>query len=212
MKSNHTIYKVLSLLLISVLFLTSNIVQAQDNGKEKKKSNAFIVFAGLSFNDLSGDTDLYQSSLSPGYQLGVSYKRGRFFYWQIGALYNTASYSLTGSKINPDGSSTDDSFTVSELDIPINVGINILSVTDRVVGLRAFIGAVPAFALGVGSNDLGITKDDINTFNVDAQIGIGVDILFIVIETGFNYGFVDLFKDDIPSKPTQIWVKLGFRF
>jgi len=210
MKSNHTIYKILSLLLISVLLLTSNIVQAQDNGK--KKSNALIVFAGLSFNDLSGDTDLYQSSLSPGYQLGASYKSGKFFYWQIGGLYNAANYSLTDSKINQFGGTGEGSFTVSELDIPINVGINILSITDRVVGLRAFIGAVPAFALSVGSNDLGMTKDNINTFNVDGQVGIGVDIFFVVIETGLNYGFIDLFKNDIPSKPSQIWVKLGFRF
>ena len=196
---------------------TDSLQVAQDSKKEekkeKKKKNAFIVYAGVSFNNLGGPSEKYESSLAPGYLLGFSYKQGRFFYWQIGARYNHAIFSLTDSKINePDATDTDASFSVSELDIPITVGINILSVTSRIVGLRVFVSAIPAFALGVGSNDLGIGKDDINTFNLYGQAGVGVDVTFIVIETGFNYGFVDLFQNDIPSNPAQIWLKLGFRF
>ena len=54
--------------------------------------------------------------------------------------------------------------------------------------------------------------DDINTFNLYGQGGVGVDVAFLFLEAGFNYGFTDLFKNDIESNPYQIFVNLGFRF
>ena len=87
-----------------------------------------------------------------------------------------------------------------------------MSITSRIVGLRVFVSAVPTFALGVGSNDINITKDNINSFMMYGQGGIGVDAAFLFLEAGLNYGFTDLFKNDIQSKPYQIFLNLGFRF
>ena len=80
------------------------------------------------------------------------------------------------------------------------------------MGLRAYVSAVPAFAIGVDNNKLGISKDNINVFNFYGQGGIGVDVLFIFVEAGYNYGFIDLFQNDIKSNSNQIFVNLGFRF
>jgi len=176
MKNSQTTYKSLALLLISILFLISNVVVAQDEQQtEEKKSDSFIIYGGVSFNNLAGTTDKYESILTPGYLLGVSYKRGRFFYWQVGARFSQSLFELNNSSIHENAPKTSGSFSVSELDIPVTGGINVLWFTDRVVALRFFIGAVPAFALGVGSNDLGITKDDVNTFNLYGQGGIFMD-------------------------------------
>lgn len=175
--------------------------------KEKKRKDEFIVFAGVNFNNFAGSTTAYESPTFLGYDLGAVYKRGKFFYWQIGAQYTNSVFDLH-SVSNTDSS---DLVGVRNLQIPITGGINILSFVNRIVALRLYISAVPSFALGVGDNDFGFTKDDINTFIFYGQGGIGVSVAFIVLDVGYNYGFQDQFKD-FDSSPGQVFVNLGFRF
>ena len=189
------------------------VQQVKEKRQKKKRKDEFKVFAGANFNRLSVDSKKYESTLAVGYLLGASYKRGKFFYWEIGARLNNQVYNLNDLTKPPDSSLLlDGVFNVRNINIPITFGINFLSITSRIVSLRAYVSAVPAFALGVGGNDLGISKDDINTFNLYGQGGVGVDVAFIFLEAGFNYGFTDLFKNDIESNPYQVFVNLGFRF
>ena len=189
----------------------------QEKGKkekkedDKKRKDEFIPYVGVNFNNLSVSSDEnYESSMGVGYHLGFDYKRGKFFYWQVGARFNHAVYRLKDLSTMPD---TADyvNVGVSDIDIPITGGINFLSPLNRIVALRLFISAVPAFALGVGDNDLAIEKGDINSFILYGQAGLGVNVAFLVIEAGYNYGFQDLLKDK-ESKPGQVFVNLGFRF
>ena len=150
----------------------------------------------------------YTSMSTGGWALGLAYRKGNFFYWQVGGRYNNAIY-----KINVPGetATANNSVSVTDIDIPINVGINLLSVT-KVLGLRVFVGAVPAFLISVGTSDYPeFTKTNANGFNMYGQGGIGVDVLFLSIDAGYNYGFTDVFKNT-DSKPGQVFVNLGFRF
>ncbi len=102
---------------------------------------------------------------------------------------------------------------MKRIDIPVSFGINFLfSVTSRIVGLRVFVSAIPSFAIDVGDNDLDFSMDNVNAFNFFGQAGAGVDVVFIFIEAGFNYGFNDLFQDYSTSNPSQPNINLGFRF
>jgi hypothetical protein len=184
---------------------------AQEKGKKEKekddgkRKDEFIPYVGVNFNQIS---DL-ETDMGIGYHLGFNYKRGKFFYWQVGARFNNAVY-----KITDDVDTTDylgDNVGIRSIDIPITGGINFLSFTNRVLALRLFVSAVPGFALGVGENDLGFTKDDIESFCLYGQGGIGVNVAFLVIEAGYNYGFTNVFNT-VDSKPGQVFVNLGFRF
>ena len=226
MKNNQnlTILKSSSLLLV-FLFL-SNIVFAQtetkpvdepekkeDNQKkDKKRKDEFKVFVGANFNNFGVDETKYKSELGIGYLLGGSYKRGKFFYWEVGARYNNPVFNISDVNSSDSSSYIDGLFSVRSVDVPLTVGINFLSITSRVVGLRVFVSAVPTFALGVGGNDHEIVLDDINTFNLYGQGGVGLDVAFLFLEAGINYGFNDFFKNDIKSNPYQLFVNLGFRF
>mgnify|MGYP002079537694 CR=1 FL=1 len=187
----------------------------QENEKSKEKgkgwNDEFIVYVGGSLNMLSVSGNKYENHTAPGYMLGGAYKRGKFFYWQVGARYNNAVYSLTDLSKPAATTATDSVFSVRDIGIPITGGINFLSATNRIFALRLFVSAIPSVAIGVGGNDLGIGKDQINTFNLYGQAGLGVNIFFMVLEAGLNYGFMDVFKND-QSKPAQIFVHLGFRF
>jgi hypothetical protein len=178
----------------------------QETGKDekkddKKRKDEFIPYVGVNFNHIS---DL-ETDIGVGYHLGFNYKRGKFFYWQVGARFNNAVYKIT------DAYDTTDNVGIRSIDIPITGGINFLSAVNRIVALRVFVSAVPGFALGVGENDLGFIKDDIETFCLYGQGGIGVNVAFLVIEAGYNYGFTNVLTS-VDSKPGQIFVNLGFRF
>ena len=172
--------------------------------KEKKKSDSFKLLVGGTVNSISVSSNQYDASGNVGYMIGAKYKRGKFFYWELGARYNAASFSFTEV-------TTEDNLRINSIDVPMNIGVNFLSVTSRLVGLRAYVGAVPTFTTGVTNNRLNITKDDINSFRMYGQAGLGVDIAFFFLETGVNYGFTDVFER-IDSNHTQVFVNLGFRF
>jgi len=101
---------------------------------------------------------------------------------------------------------------VSDIDIPVTAGINLLSATNRVLSLRLFVSAVPAFTMKVGDNTYGISKDNVNSFVLYGQGGLGVNVAFLVLEVGYNYGFNELLTDYTDSKPGQVFINLGFRF
>ena len=188
-------------------------VQA-DGRKEKEKADRkrrdeFIVYVGPNFNFMTVSEDQFDVSTKVGYHLGFNYKRGKFFYWQVGARFNNAVYGLADMTVSPDSSYN---VAIRNIDIPVTGGINFLSAVNRIVALRLFVSAVPSIVLGVNDNDLGIIKDDLNTFVLYGQAGVGVNVAFFLLEAGFNYGFQDQLKNDLDSRPGQLFINLGFRF
>lgn len=177
--------------------------------EKKKKSSGFVAYGAVTFNQLSMNDVDYTSKSTAGWALGLAYRKGNFFYWQVGARYNNAMYEIN---VPGQTSAVNNTVTLTDIDIPINVGINLLSVTQKILGLRVFVGAVPAFLISVGdSYYTEFTKSNANSFIMYGQGGIGIDVLFLSIDAGYNYGFTDVFKKT-DSKPGQVFVNLGFRF
>jgi hypothetical protein len=181
---------------------------SEDQKKEGKK-NEIVVYGGANFTQLSSSNE-YESEAGTGYQLGVNYKQGRMFYWQAGARF--ASSMIKYKPENSPAGTDFGSFSVSDLDFPLTLGVNFTSFMNRVLGVRLFAGAVPAITLKVGDNSYGITKDKVNSFIVYGQGGLGINVAFLVLEVGFNYGFNELLIDHKDSNPGQAFVNLGFRF
>jgi len=176
--------------------------------KKYFRKDAFILYAGPNFNDLKGSSSIYESVSGTGWHLGIMYKREGFFYWGVGARLNQAKYNLY---LHNSADTIRDAFSIDDLDIPVTAGLNLLPFAKRALNVHVFVSAVPTFALNVGENSLGITKEAINTFRFSGQTGLGVDVFFLVLEGGFNFGFNDLIKDT-ESKPNQFFLSLGFRF
>ena len=181
---------------------------SQNEKEDKKSKDAFILYIGGNLSDLSVSSNQYSSNGELGYQIGGSYRRGKFLYWGVGAKYNLANYGLQAP--GPENDTT--SLAVKSIDIPLTVGLDFLFFTSRVFTVRAFGSVVPSFLVGVtDETGLGIVKDDLNSFMVFGQGGVGFDVLFFVIDVGYNFGFQDLLKDK-KSTPGQAFVNLGFRF
>ena len=176
--------------------------------EKKAKPKQLIFYIGGNSNTMSGSTASYNAKSALGYQLGVAWKKGGFTYWQVGLMYNYSSWGFNSVATTVDTGK----LNVQALDIPVTLGINFLSFA-KIVGLRAFVNAMPAFTLGVGNNNFGISKDDVNSFVFYVGGGIGVDIFFLMIDIGYNYGTQSLMKNSTSStNPGQAYVNLGFRF
>ncbi|OOG70510.1 outer membrane beta-barrel protein [Algoriphagus sp. A40] len=181
----------------------------QKEKEDKKAKNTFVVYIGANVNQLSTSATTYDTGSDLGYDLGVSYRRGKFLYWGAGARYNNAVFEINDLNDSSDSSS----LTVKSLDIPLTGGVDFLFFTSRVFTVRAFISVVPSFILGVGNDTtIDVQSEDLNSVVVYGQGGIGIDVLFFVIELGYNSATQNLFENDIKSRPSQGFVNLGFRF
>lgn len=206
--SNLTILKQICLIVLALCW--TNLALAQDEDiqekKERKARSSFKISAGVNFNGLNIDTETETTSdLTIGYNLGVSYKRGRFFYYEIGVRLNSRPYDFT----NAFDSSDTFSFTTTAIDVPLSLGLNLTSFADRLVGVRVFASGIPSFTTSKKIDN--ITEDNIEDFIFYGQLGVGVDIAFFFVEAAFNYGFNDM-VNTINSNPVQGSISLGFRF
>ncbi len=176
-------------------------IQKKEGKTDRRRRDEFIPYAGLNINQISDKG----AGTGIGYHVGFNYKRGKFWYWQVGARFSNAVYSVE-HKLDSTGK-----VGIRNIDLQVTGGINFLSFVNRVVALRLFVSAVPNFVIGIGENDLGYVKNDLNTFTFYAQGGLGINVAFLVLEAGYNYGFTDLLTA-YASRPGQVFVNLGFRF
>ncbi|GGZ84177.1 outer membrane beta-barrel protein [Algibacter mikhailovii] len=207
----QSILKYVCLIILAICY--SNSAKAQDEDlqqkKERKARSSFKISAGVNVNGLNIDTtdDPISSDATIGYNLGVSYKRGRFFYYEIGARLNSRPYDFSNSF----NSSDTFSFKTTAIDIPLSLGLNLTSFADRLVGVRVFVSGVPSFTTSKNIETALDSEDEIEDFIFYGQLGVGVDIAFFFVELGFNYGFNDM-VNTIGSNPSQGYLNLGFRF
>lgn len=180
-------------------------VQESPSGKSKKKVNNFKIFGGVSTNKMLLSESEYESAYAAGYVVGLSFRSGKYGYWELGLNYNGQVVGFENVL------STQKTMEIRQVDIPVSVGFNILGETGRIVGLRVFGGLVPAYITGIKNNDFDLTVDDFNRFQLAGHIGIGVDVLFLFAEAGYQHGFIDMLSD-VGSKPSQLYFILGFRF
>ena len=187
---------------------TQPATTTQSTTTTESKSKRFLIYAGPNVSSLRKESDDIKDDAEAGWLVGLSWRSKGFFFSQFGLRYNNAVYSLRPASARDSG---DYKFSVNSLDFPLTFGINLLPGIERVVNLRGFISAVPSFNLGVGDNDYGYEKEKLETFNFAGSVGIGIDVLFMAIEVGYNHGFIDLLEDK-ESKPAQGFVNIGFRF
>jgi len=207
----------LSTLFTYVTFAQTDTISGQEDkvqeplveeGKKKKqfkRVSDFKFYGGISASKIAVSDINFESAYSTGFLLGVSYRKGRFGYWEIGANYNNSVITLEGENI------LEDNFQIRQLEMPLSAGVNLLSATRRVLGVRLFGGVVPGYVVSTTDNPFNIDEDDFNRFQFSGRAGVGVDVLFFFIEAGYQYGFTDVLENQ-SSNLNQFDFRLGFRF
>jgi hypothetical protein len=181
------------------------VIEKSSKKKRHKRVSDFKIYGSVSTSKIILANSSYESAYAAGYLLGFSYRKGRFGYWEIGVNYNNSVVTLHDITI------AEGKMQIRQLEVPLSAGLNLLSLTRRVFGLRLFGGVVPGYIVGVGDNPFGLDEDDFNRFQLSGRVGAGVDVFFLFIEVGYQYGFWDVLKDQ-DSNLSQLDLRLGFRF
>jgi hypothetical protein len=183
------------------------VIEESSSKKEHKRVSDFKIYGGVSTSKIILSNSPYGSAYAAGYLLGFSYRKGRLGYWEIGVNYNNSTVSLDNDSLN----ALEDNMQIRQLEVPLSAGINLLSLTRRVLGVRLFGGVVPGYIVGISDNPFNLVEGDFNRFQVAGRVGAGVDVLFLFLEVGYQYGFIDLLKDQ-DSNLSQFDLRLGVRF
>lgn len=181
------------------------VIEESSKKKSHKRVSDFKIYGGISTSKILLSDSPFESAYATGYLLGFSYRKGRFGYWEVGLNYNNSAVSLKGVNI------LEENMQIRQLEVPLSFGINLLSATRRLLGLRLFGGLVPAYIVDIGDNPFNLDIDDFNRFQLAGRVGAGVDVFFLFIEAGYQYGVIDLLTDQ-DSNLSQVDLRLGFRF
>lgn len=181
------------------------VVEEITNKKPPKRVSDFKIYAGVSASTIVLSNSTYESAYAAGYNLGIAFRKGRYGYWEIGINFNGSAVGLD------EVTALTQNMQISHLELPLLGGINLLGTTRRVLGLRIFGGVVPGYIVRIGDNPFGLEEADFNQFQLGGRLGVGLDVMFLFIEAGYQYGFIDLLKDQ-NSNLSQLDLRLGFRF
>ena len=214
--------KLLPLLLFAILLNSSAFAQndsipemdapVQDtviekSSKEKgpKRVSDFKIYGGISASTIVLSNSTYEAAYAAGYNLGFAYRKGRYGYWEAGLNFNGSVVALD------EVTALEQNMQISHLELPLSGGLNLLGATRRVLGLRIYGGLVPGYIVKIGDNPFGLEQGDFNQFQLGGRVGAGLDVFFLFIEAGYQYGFLDLLTDQ-DSNLSQLDFRLGFRF
>jgi hypothetical protein len=101
--------------------------------------------------------------------------------------------------------------TIQSLKVPVNIGLR-LTGDNGLLGLYAKGGIAPTYVLGVKETDnFDFKVDDLNRFTWGANVGVGVDILFLTADLTYEKGLTDFF-DGVEGKNNVLTLSVGLKF
>jgi hypothetical protein len=181
------------------------VIEKSTKDKTPKRVSDLKLYGGISASTIVLSNSTYEAAYAAGYNLGFAFRKGRYGYWEVGLNFNGSVVALD------DVSTLEQNMQISHLELPLSGGINLLGATRRVLGLRIYGGLVPGYIVKIGDNPFGLEKGDFNQFQLGGRVGVGLDVFFLFIEAGYQYGFIDLLTDQ-DSNLSQLDFRLGFRF
>ncbi len=214
------------LLLSAAVLIVSKFSVAQSNEGHYKDIR---LFGGVNLSSLSTDgteITLVDSIIHKkgfeaevGYQGGLSFTYGNHFYISPGIWYTkftVNSYLFKEGNDNKDKPDFENESSISMLSIPVRVGFRFINPeAEKIFNMRIFGGITGQHILSVNSSgdaESELTKDDYENLMVSATAGLGVDILFLYMDLGYDLGLSNFQKANTNSRHNSMFVNVGVKF
>lgn len=193
--SMKTITRIITVLTLALVFVTAAQAQVRVNPK-----------VGVNLSALEAKLQDFDAETRAGWNAGVDFRVGKgLFYVSPGAHYYSFTARLIDHELNPDNVQFEEETTIQSLRIPLNVGVNIL-------GLRAQGGLTGAYVLGVTEkNGFAFDASDLNRFTYGANVGVGIDLLFLTADLNYEIGLRDFFKE-AAGENNILTLSVGLKF
>lgn len=130
-----------------------------------------------------------------GWNAGLDFRIGDgALFLQPGAHY----YSYSTNLVDYDDIEDfpfEDQAAVQSVKLPLNIGLNLLP-KNGLLGIHVLGGVTPTFVTGVSeAPNFAFGKEDLNTLTWGANVGVGVDVLFLTVSANYEIGLTDYFQN-----------------
>ena len=155
----------------------------------------------------------------PGYQGGVALTFGERFYVQPGFQFSKLSTEVV-NKNTVTGDELIDETSLNVISVPLKVGFRLINPeAENFFNIRVFAGFDGHHVTSVNhstKSDQGdeITKDDYANLIMNADFGMGIDLWFLFVESGYQLGLSPVHTGGDNAKSNafygNIGIKIGF--
>lgn len=200
----------LAILFVAVM-LSTHYSFAQVRFSPKVGVNVSALDATL--EDIDAD-----AQARAGWNAGLDMRLGDgMFFLAPGLHYYSFTTRLMQGFDNPEEIDFSSESSVQSLRAPINIGLR-LTGDNGLLGIYAKGGVTPAYVLGIKQQDeVSIPEiptfqlDDLNRFTWGANVGAGIDLLFLTAELNYEIGLNDFFKNSA-GRNNMLTMSVGLKF
>jgi len=181
---------------------------------------------GWNSNKLSTDYSQYVEDMRDGVQGGLFFSIYMDkFYIQPEAYLSLRRGVLDANIGDPtngvDAISVNQSVTLTTIDIPMLLGFKLIDL--KLVRFRMWGGPVASYVLNKkytlsinGDNESSrINREDFKDATWAAQVGAGIDLLFLTLDVGYEFGLEDFLTirsmNDLSFRNNMMFISLGWR-
>ncbi len=167
---------------------------------------------GVNFSGLDAKLGDITTEARVGWNAGMDFRIGdRFLFLNPGVHYYSYTARLFKDVQQPSDVKFEEETTIQSIKTPVNLGIR-LTGDNGLLGLHVKGGVTPTMVLGVTEReDFFFDKDDLNTFTMGANVGAGIDFLFLTLDANYEIGLNDFFAD-AEGRNNVLTVSLGLKF
>jgi len=164
---------------------------------------------GINFSSFSKDHENWENKGRIGYQFGAGVLIGEKFYVEPGVYWTrVAQYAIE----NDDPEQIENLVALNSIRVPVHVGYHLIGgKEEKFVSLRIFAGPAASFLTKVNSDLEDVVKDDFNSFLIDVDAGLGIDIWFIFLDAQYSWGFTKVMKEGSDAKLRGLSANAGIR-
>ena len=183
------------------------------------------AYGGISLLQVSSDvnTSLIDNIVhkrtvdgQPGAQAGLALTFGNRFYIQPGFQWSRLSTKIVNENTVVGNELTDET-TLSVISVPLKVGLRFIDPKkENLINARLFGGIDGHHVMSVthsaksGSTD-DLDASDYSNIIMNADFGLGLDVWFLYLETGYQLGLTPLHKGGDNAKSSAFYVNAGIR-
>ena len=192
----------LQILTALAFVCVSFVAQAQVKVIPKVGVNASAVDASL--EDIQAEGRV-------GWNAGLDFRIGDgTLFLQPGAHFYNFSTNLVKYE-NVDDFFFEDQASVQSVKLPMNVGLNLLP-KNGLLRIHVLGGVTPTFLTGVReAENITFGTDDLHDLTWGANVGVGVDVLFLTVSANYEMGLTDFFQD-VEGGNNMFTLSAGLKF
>lgn len=174
----------------------------------------FMSFAQLTVSPKAGINYLWvgdrpqgldRAGAEQGWQAGLDLRLGKRFYFQPGIYYVSTGASISSIEDIKNIKTGNASF----MKIPVNVGYKLIN--SGIFKLRIHGGGVANKLIGTKDGGV-LSASDFEPWNYGANVGAGIDLLFLTLDVNYEWGLTDMYSGGKNSLPTMAGISVGIKF